>query len=306
VKPIRSALFIPGNREKWVRDAASNDADVVILDMEDSVPHGQKAVARETVSECIAPIADSNQRVYVRVNGHPNDSKGQVEKDLEAIVSEAVEGIVVPMVRQPTDITRLDSVLTHIERRDGLKEGSISLVITIETAMAMREVYGLCTAADRDVTIECGAVKGTDTNHALGFEWTGPGRKGLETLHMRQKALLDARAAGVEYPLAGTYVDVDDIDGLREDMQFAREMGYMGYVVIHPSHIAHANDLFTPDEETVEYWVGAKQALEEAMDDGQSTTRYRDDMIDTANLETADRYLSFAQHFEDELGVDID
>ncbi len=97
----------------------------------------------------------------------------------------------------------------------------------------MKHVYEICLASERVTSIMCGLTKGTDTNRALRIEWTGPGRKGLETLHMRQKALLDARAAGIDYPLAGPYVDIDDHDGLTEDMEFTREMGYEGYVVIH-------------------------------------------------------------------------
>lgn len=211
-----------------------------------------------------------------------------------------------PKVREPDDIERLDTVLTHIERREGLEEQGIELTVSVETAQAMRQVYDLCTAADRVGTIGCGAVRGTDTNRALGFEWTGPGREGLETLHLREQALMDARAAGIEYPLAGTYVDVEDVDGLRKDMRFSREMGYTGYLVIHPSHVEHANELFLPDADKVEYWVGAMEALIEAEREGKSAVRYDGDMIDIANIETAERYLEYAAAFEDELNVDLD
>jgi len=305
MEPIRSTLFVPGNRLSWVQQADSNDADAVVLDLEDSVPLEEKTKAREFVSDQIKELHSRGQRVFVRINGHPRSSDGLVEKDIEAVVCEELETIVVPMVREAEDVERLDAVLRHVERRDGLVEGDLNLVLTIETAQAMRSVYELCCATTRDVTIECGAVKGTDTNYALGFEWTGPGRSGLETLHLREQALMDARAAGVEYPLAGTYVDIEDIEGLREDMQFAKEMGYTGYVVIHPSHVEHANDIFLPDADRVEYWAGAREALREAAAEGKSAVRYRGDMIDTANLDMAERYLSYAATFETELDVDL-
>lgn len=119
----------------------------------------------------------------------------------------------VPKVRNSDDVKRLDAIITHVERLDGLEPNDIVLAVSIETAQAMRQVYELCNAADRVSTIGCGAVKGTDTNHALGFEWTGSGREGIETVHLREQALMDARAAGIEYPLAGTYVDVEDVEG---------------------------------------------------------------------------------------------
>ncbi|WP_227378960.1 HpcH/HpaI aldolase/citrate lyase family protein [Haladaptatus halobius] len=303
--PIRSALFIPGNREKWVRNAHTNGADVVVLDLEDSVPPSEKEDARELVAEYVPKLHAKGQRVFVRVNGHPNTDEGYTEHDLESVVCEELEGLMIPKVREPDDIERLDAVLTHIERREGFDPESTDLAVSIETARAMRQVYEICSAADRVATIGCGAVKGTDTNHALGFEWTGPGRKGLETVHLREQALMDARAAGIDYPLAGTYVDVEDTEGLREDIQFSREMGYTGYVVIHPSHVEHANEMFTPDSDEVEYWLGVREALAEAEAEGKSAVRYEGDMIDTANLGTAERYLKYARVFEDELDLEV-
>lgn len=306
MEPARSVLFIPGNRESWVAGAHENDADVVILDLEDSVPPEEKDSAREIVAEHLPALRDEGQRVHVRVNAHPNASEGFAEHDYEAVVCEELEAITVPKVRESDDVERLDTVLTHIERREGIEEGSIELTVSVETAQAMRRVYELCTAAERVATIGCGAVRGTDTNRALGFEWTGPGREGLETLHLREQALMDARAADIEYPLAGTYVDIEDIEGLRKDMRFSREMGYTGYLVIHPSHVEHANEIFLPDPDTVEYWVGAMEALVEGEHEGRSAVRYDGDMIDIANIETAQRYLEYATAFEDELDVDLD
>lgn len=306
MEPARSVLFVPGNRESWVESAHENNADVIVLDLEDSVPPEEKDTARDIVAEYLPKLHAKGQRVHVRVNAHPNTSEGFAEHDFEAVACEELEAITVPKVREPNDIERLDTVLTHIERREGLMVGDIELSVSIETAQAMRQVYDLCTAADRVATIGCGSVRGTDTNRALGFEWTGPGREGLETLHLREQALMDARAAQVEYPLAGTYVDVEDIEGLRKDMRFSREMGYTGYLVIHPSHVEHANEIFLPDPDTVEYWVGAMEALIEGEREGKSAVRYDGDMIDIANVETAQRYLEYAGAFENELDMELD
>lgn len=306
MEPTRSALFIPGNRESWVESAHKNNADVIILDLEDSIPPSEKATARDIVADYVPKICNEGQRVHVRVNGHPNDTDGFLTNDLEAVVCEELEALVVPKAREPEDIEQLDAVLTHIERREGLELGSTEVHVIIETAQAMRQVYELCDAAERVVSISCGAVKGTDTNYALGFEWTGPGREGLETIHLREQAVMDARAAGIEYPMAGTYVDVEDIEGLRKDMQFAWEMGYTGYVVIHPSHVEHANEIFLPDSDEVEYWVGARRALLDAQEKGKSAVRYKGDMIDIANLATAERYIEYAKVYEDELNLSID
>lgn len=305
MKPARSLLFVPGNRESWLESAHERGADIVILDLEDSVPPDEKAKARELVAEYVPYLSERDQRVVVRINGHPADPMSQTADDLEAAVKEGVEAIIPPEVRDGKDVEQLDDVITHIERRDGLTVGATELILPTETAQAMKNVYEMCSAADRSGSILTGAVKGTDVNRALGFEWTGPGRKGLETLHMREKALLDARAAGIEYPFAGTYVDIDDIEGLKEDLQFSYEMGYTGYVVIHPNHVQYANEVFTPDEEEIEYWLGLREALKEAEREGRHSTRYEGDMVDLANLKTANKRLKEAKAFEDDLDLDI-
>lgn len=305
MRPARSLLFIPGNRESWIESAHTHDADVVIFDLEDSVPPEENDKARELVAESLPEVHERGQRAFVRVNGHPNDPEEATAADIEAVMSEELEAIFVPKPRRPEDVEQLDTVMTHIERRDGLEENGISLILAIETALGMKNVHEMC-AADRVGSISAGAVKGTDTNHALGFEWTGPGREGLETLHFREKALLDARAAGIEDPFAGTYVDVEDIEGMREDMRFSREMGYTGYVVIHPSHVEHANEIFMPDVEEIEYWLDVREVLIEAQKEGKRAVRYEGEMIDTANIKTANRYLRRAQAYQEDLDLDVD
>lgn len=306
MRPARSLLFVPGNREEWIANAHANDADVVIFDLEDAVPPEETEAARELVADRLPAVHDRGQRVFVRINGHPNDPDEFTHDDIEAVLCEELEAIVVPKLERPADVERLDAVMTHVERREGLPEGGVSLVVSIEAALGMKNAHELCAAADRVGSITCGAVRGTDTNHALGFEWTGPGREGLETLHLREKALLDARAAGIADPIAGPYVDVDDIEGLREDMRFAREMGYTGYVVIHPSHVEHANEVFTPDADEIEHWLGVREALRRAREEGKRAVRYEGEMIDAANLQTANRYLRRAKAYEDDLDLDVD
>jgi len=305
MRPVRSALFIPGNKPDWMEDASKHDADVVILDLEDAVPPEGKADARDDVSAAVSDLRADDQRAFVRVNGHPNTDDDLFARDVERVVPAEPEALLVPKLRRPEDLEKVNTVLTHVERREGMEPGAVELVVVIETIEGMKNVHELCAASDRAGSITCGAPKGTDTARALRFEWTGPGRDGLETLHMRQKALLDARAAGVRYPLAGPYVDIDDTEGLTEDIRFAREMGYEGYIAIHPSQVPHANEAFTPEESEVEYWLGLYETLTEAMDKGRSTVRYRGEMIDIANLRTAEEFLHRAKAFEDDLDVDV-
>ncbi|QZA88269.1 CoA ester lyase [Salinarchaeum sp. IM2453] len=301
MQPIRSALYVPGNREEWIRSAHQHGSDAIILDLEDAVPPAEKQQARDTLEDTIPTLQDKGQRIFVRINGTPESSL-EVTADLESVLPLEVEALLVPEVSSPDEIARLETIMKHIERRENLSP--TELAVLIETAEGMKQTYEICKESNRIGAIACGAVKGADTARSLGFEWTGPGREGLETLHLREKVLMDAKAAGVQYPLSGPYVDIDDIDGLQQDMNFAREIGYTGYTIIHPSHVEPANDIFLPEEETVEYWIGAYQALSAAISEGKSAVRYNGDMIDTATMKTAKQQLQRAAMFEHELDLD--
>lgn len=304
MEPARSFLFIPGNRESWMESAADHGADVIVLDLEDAVPIDEKAEARDLVAEFAPALAEEGQRVIVRPN--PPSSKGDhFHLDLEAVTSPALDGLLLPKVSDPETVVRIDAVLTHIERRSGLEQGTLELILAVETARSMYNLHELCQAAPRVWSIMAGATRGADTNQALGFEWTGPGGEGLETVHLREKALLDARAAGIEYPLAGTFVDVEDTDGLRDDVEFSNEMGYTGYVVIHPSQVEAVNEVFTPTQEEVEYWEGVLEAMRKAEAEGKAAIRYEGEMIDAAHVETARRFLRRAAAFEDETDLQV-
>lgn len=305
MEPARSFLFVPGNNEEWLRDAHTHGADVVIFDLEDSVPPSEKGLARELVSEYISKNHAEGQTVFTRINGHPRAPTRWTEQDLEAVVCNELAAVFLPKVRRPDDVNALETVLNHIERREDCTE-TTEVMVAIETALAVRNVYNLCSTSNRVTSMVSGAVKGTDLSQEVGFQWSGPGVESLETVHIRQKSLVDARAAGIEYPIAGAYTDIDDQDGFQMDLAFAREMGYLGCVAIHPSQVPRINEAFTPDNETIRYWQSVKDTLEEAKSAGKHVARYEGDMIDVANLSTAERYISRAKAFEDDIDIDFD
>lgn len=303
MRPTRSLLFVPGNREEWLENAHLHEADLVVLDLEDSVPPSEKQRARELVSEYVPKITAHGQRVSVRINGHPNQPTEETGEDIEAVISEHISALFIPKLNTAEDIAALESVLCHLENRDNLE--TTDVIVALETAQGVRNTYDICTASDRLAGVVCGAVPGTDLSHDVGFKWTGPGREGLETVHIRQKVLLDSRAAGTHQAFAGAYVDIDNQESLLDDMAFYREIGYDGYVLIHPSQVESANKMFTPDAEAVEYWLGVKEALTEAMADGKSTTRFQGDMVDTANLKTAKKVLRKAKAFNVDINEEL-
>jgi citrate lyase subunit beta/citryl-CoA lyase len=117
----------------------------------------------------------------------------------------------------------------------------------------------------------------------------------METLFIRSKVLVDARAAGIQYPLIASWFEVGDLDGLIADAQRNRQLGYSGMVLIHPSHVGPVNRIFTPTAEELAYYKGLLAAMEEAERRGTAAVPYQGAMVDIAMVKTARQMLEFAR-----------
>ena len=186
----RSALFVPGHKPDWVPKAAAAGADLLILDLEDSVPVPEKARARGLVREALDALAARGQDRSVRVNGF---ATGLTLDDLEAIVCPALPAVRLPKVESADDLRELDALLTHLEKRAGMTPGTVSTPLDLETAGAMRNAFDIVRESPRATSLMLGCGPGGDAARAVGYQWT---RGGTETHYLRSRAVLDARAAG--------------------------------------------------------------------------------------------------------------
>ena len=250
LRPSRSSLFVPGNRAAWIEKAAGYGADTLILDLEDSVPDQEKAAARPGVKAGIKALAKKGQGVSVRVNGF---ATGLTLDDLEGVLCPELPSITLPKVETPADMHELDALLTHLERRLGISVGTIATPLGCETAKAMRNVYEIVTQCRRVTQVTLAAGPGGDAARAIGYAWS---REGTETLYLRAKVLLDARAAGVQYPTISSWWNIKDLEGLERDAKWNRQLGYRGQTVMHPSHVPIVNAVFTPSEEEIAFHKG--------------------------------------------------
>jgi citrate lyase subunit beta / citryl-CoA lyase len=289
MKPLRSLLFVPGNKAAWMQKAPQYGADALILDLEDSVPAADKPTARTLVRQAIEQLSAQRQALYVRVNALETGMTGD---DLHAIVCTGLTGLLPPKVETVEDVHQLDTLLGYFERREGLPLGSIELIPTLETAKGIRHAYDIALASPRVTSIAGGAGQGGDTNRSLGYRWT---KEGTETLFIRSKVLVDARAAGVQYPLIASWFEVGDLDGLIADAQRNRQLGYNGMLLIHPSHVGPVNRIFTPTVEELAYYKGLLAAMEDAERRGTAAVTYQGAMVDIAMVKTARQMLDLAR-----------
>jgi citrate lyase subunit beta / citryl-CoA lyase len=289
-RPSRSALFVPGHRASWIEKAAGYGADTLILDLEDSVPDQEKGAARAITKAGIRTLkANGQSAVHVRVNGF---ATGLTLDDLEGVLCHELDAIVLPKVETPADMHELDALLTHLERRLGIPVGKIETPLGCETSKAMRNVYEIVTSCRRVKHASLAAGPGGDAARAIGYTWS---KEGTETLYLRSKLILDARAAGVQYPTISSWWNIKDLEGLERDAKWNRQLGYRGQTVMHPSHVPIVNAVFTPSAEEIAFHKGLIAAMEDATRKGIAAVTYKGDMVDEAMVKTSRELLAFAK-----------
>ncbi len=188
MQPLRSLLFVPGNKPTWMEKALQYGADALILDLEDSVPGSDKCSARAHVRQALEHLHDRGPLLTVRINALDTGLAGD---DLEAILCPGLAAIVAPKVETPHDVVVLDTLLTQGERRAGMVGGQVEIFPTLETAKGIYQAYHIASSSARVPTL-CGtAGQGGDTARSLGYVWS---KAGSETLYIRSKG--SARSTG--------------------------------------------------------------------------------------------------------------
>lgn len=289
MKPIRSFLFVPGNKPTWIEKVVSSRADALILDLEDSVPPDLKAQAREIVKSKLGWLAEQRQRVYVRINRSPHLYDFD---DIVAVVGPHVEGIMISKPVGPEDIHTVSAMLSEAEYRNRAPIGSTRVIPLLETARAAELCYQIA-LHERVPAIVGATAKNADVARALGTVWSPGGR---ETLYLKSRAVMAARAAG-KLPIGGIWQQVHDLEGCRRAAEDDRALGMSGQLLLHPSNVAAVNEVFSPSEEEVAFYKGMIAALEKAQAEGRASCIYDGEHIDIAHVKTAREIIALAETF---------
>jgi citrate lyase subunit beta/citryl-CoA lyase len=288
--PIRSALFVPAHRRDWVGKALRVAPHAVVLDIEDSVPPQFKPQAMDHLHSEIHELRDAGVGAFVRIQPLFDGTPAEIN----AAVTDGLTAIVMPKVATPDEIRRVNDLLSHAEGRAGLALGTVGILPLPETALGMYDAYNLAKASSRVRGIH-GAISGPvsgDFARAFGFRATTGGE---EQMYLASKLVLDSRAAGAMYPIAGIFgTPQDDLPAVEVLIRKARDVGYTGVAVMHPSHVAIANAVYRPTEEEVAYFKGLLVAFEEAEKAGLGAVSYRGAMVDYAMLPLAKEVLAEA------------
>ena len=245
----RSWLFVPADSEKKLARLDSVDADVFLLDLEDSVAPGNKPGARRLAAGFLGQTGIERERLWVRVNPVTGPD---FDNDLEAVMPAGPGGILLPKSRSAEDVLALAARLDALEADNGLAPGStriLALVTEVPEALFTLGGYAACgprlaglTWGAEDLGSAMGATETRDDNG----EWTPPFQL------VRNLCLFAAHAAGV--PAIDTvYTEYGDVGGLAEESDEARRDGFSGKLAIHPAQVEVINRSFQPSDEEIEH-----------------------------------------------------
>ncbi len=286
---------------RFIAKAAASDADVVLLDLEDAVAHGDKAVARATVVEALNTVDFRDKTVSVRVNAFDTPF---MHRDILAIAHDCprLDLLMAPKVESAADVHFLDLLLNQIEMETG-RARPIGLELQIETARGLQNVAAIAAAGPRVESLHFGpgdfaASMGARTTSIGGAVsdygvLPGPDAAGPRVLHLADPwhhvlaaIVVAARAAGVR-PIDGPYADFKDEAGLRAAALRSAALGFDGKWAIHPSQIDAINAAFTPTDEEVRRAAGILAALDAAQAEQRGAVTFEGRMIDAASARQA-------------------
>lgn len=275
---IRSALFVPGHKADWIEKAIASSADAAIIDLEDSVPEAAKESARDNARAALG--AHPGATILVRPNGLASE---HCAVDIREVTRHGLDGLLLPMLNGRDDLIRFDALIAAGEMANGVTRGTTGVLPSFETAEAISAVDAMV-HAPRVIGVMAAAAKDADVSRSVGFRWS---RQGLETLYLRSKILLAARAAGIETILIGLWQDVRDVEGLRTFAQDNAALGYTGQVIIHPTHAEVANEEYGLSPAQILYYRELVAAFEDGTWKGHGAVSFRGEHIDLAHAENA-------------------
>ncbi len=296
-RPNRCQLFGPGSRPAIFEKMAASAADVINLDLEDSVAPSDKDSARANIIQAISDIDWGAKTLSVRINSLDTPFWYRDVVDLLEQAGDRLDQIMIPKVGCGADIYAVDALVSAIEAAKG-RSRKIAFEVIIESAAGIAHVEEIAAASPRLQAMSLGAA---DFAASMGMQTTGIGgtQENYYMLHEGQKHWSDpwhwaqtaivaaCRTHGV-LPVDGPYGDFSDDEGFRAQALRSATLGMVGKWAIHPKQVALANEVFTPSEAAVTEAREILAAMEQAKANGEGATVYKGRLVDIASIKQAE------------------
>ena len=293
----RCQLFGPGSNTKLPPKMAASDADVINLDLEDSVSPNDKDQARKNIIEAISDIDWGNKTLSVRINSLDTPYWYRDVVDLLEQAGDRLDMLMIPKVGCAEDIYAVDALATAVERAKG-RTKPVKFEVIIESAAGIAHVEEIAAASPRLEAMSLGAA---DFAASMGMQTTGIGgtqedyymlqegqKYWSDPWHWAQAAIVAACRTHGLLPVDGPFGDFSDDEGFRAQARRSATLGMVGKWAIHPKQVALANEVFTPGNEKVAEAREILAAMEEATRTGAGATVYKGRLVDIASIKQAE------------------
>ena len=275
-RPRRSVLYMPGANTRALEKAKTLPADSLIFDLEDAVAPDAKIEARENVCNAVKGGGYGPREVCVRINGLDTDWGAD---DLKAAVAAGPDAILAPKVIDGGDIDRLNDAMSRAGAPDDM-----ALWVMIEMPKAILNIQDIAEAVGR--TRLTTFVMGTND---LAKEYRArmtPDRLAFQTA--LQLSVAAARAYNI-IAIDGVYNDIKNEQGLIDECEQGRDLGFDGKTLIHPSQLDTANRVFAPSPHDVEHAQAVIEAFADPENAGKGVLKVNGKMTELLHLEEARR-----------------
>lgn len=256
---MRSLMFVPAHNKKLLDSAVRRDADVLLLDIEDSVPMPEKQCARNNIKEFVKRQDLNGKLLFPRVNDRES---GELLRDAYQLTIEGISGFMYPKATKGEDIYFFGKLLETIEYEKGLPIGTFKIIPLIETAGAVINIKEICNACGRVIAVAFGCEDYvTDMRGKHDSE-------GTSIITARNMICIGARSCGV-LPIDTVHIKVHDLDDLEKNLILSKNLGFEGMLVLNPKELPLVNKYYSPTEEEVAWAREMISLSEEAVSEGK-------------------------------------
>jgi citrate lyase subunit beta/citryl-CoA lyase len=234
---MRSLMFVPGHNHKLLLSAAKSQADVLLLDIEDSVqPESNKTAARNLIKSLVIEQVFANRIIFPRINDRES---GHLLRDLYELSIPGVEGFMYPKAKTGEDVYFIDKLIETIEYEKKIPIGTFKIIVLVETTAAVLNAQELCQASKRVVALAYGCEDFIADLRGVHDE------RGHSLFVPRALIAMAARANGV-IPIDTVHIDVHNIEDLEYNLQVSKNLGFEGMLVLNPKELPFVHQHFSP------------------------------------------------------------
>ena len=275
-------MFVPAHNQKLLDSSLRRDADVLLLDIEDSVPVVDKQKARENIKLFVQRPEAQGKIIFPRVNDRES---GELLKDLYQLTIPGITGFMYPKSTKEEDVYFVGKLLETIEYEKNIPVGTFKLIPLIETAGAIVEIKEICKACTRVVAVAFGCED-------YVADLCGKHDPDGQSIFYARNAIVNAaRSAGV-LPIDTVHIRVHDLEDLERNLILSKNLGFEGMLVLNPKELPLVNQYFSPSEEEVAWAEEMVQLTAEAKAEGKGVAVKDNKFIGPPMLKMAEKILT--------------